>query len=58
MLHMQVNGEDLAGVLGGEVTHSHFHSGRGDPFVIILGFSKLKDTDVSGSFLWIHSLKS
>jgi len=48
MLYMQVNGEDLAGVLGGEVTHTNYHSGRGDPFVIILEFTKPKDMDASG----------
>lgn len=50
MLHMQVNGEDLAGVVGGEVAHSNYHSGRGEPFVIILEFTKPKDMDtVSGT---------
>lgn len=49
MLHMQVNGEDLAGVVGGEVAHSNYHSGRGEPFVIILEFTKLKDMDGSGT---------
>lgn len=40
MLHMQVNGEDLAGVMGGEVAHTNFLSGVGEPYVLFLEFTK------------------
>jgi len=56
VLCLQVNNEDFAGVLVGEMDHLHFHSDRRDPFVIILEFSKLKDTDVSSRFPWSASL--
>lgn len=48
MLHMQINGDDLAGVVGGDVAHSNFYSSHGEPFVITLEFIKHKDTNVSG----------
>lgn len=49
MLYMQVNGDDLAGIVGGEVAHSNFHSSSGEPYVIILAFTKPKETNVSGT---------
>ena len=33
--------------MGGEVAHSNFHSSNGEPYVIILEFTKPKDTNVS-----------
>lgn len=49
MLRMQVNGDDLAGIVGGEIAHSNFHSSRGEPYVIILEFTKPKETHASGT---------
>lgn len=40
MLHIQVNDVDLAEVLGGEVAHSNYYSGNGEPYVLILKFKK------------------
>ena len=49
MLRMQVNGENLAGIVGGEVAHANFHSSRGEPYVIILEFTKPKERKPSGT---------
>lgn len=49
LLNLQVNGEDLAGVVGGEVTHTNYHSGPGEPYVIILEFTKPRDMDGPGT---------
>lgn len=37
---MQVNGEDLTGVLGGEVTLKSKYYGPAEPFVLFLEFIK------------------
>lgn len=37
---MQVNGDDLAGVLGGEAAHTNYFSGVGEPFILLLEFTK------------------
>ncbi|KAG0563617.1 hypothetical protein KC19_8G045600 [Ceratodon purpureus] len=42
-VEIRVNGENLAGIVGGEVAHANFHSSRGEPYVIILEFTKPKE---------------
>lgn len=37
---MQVNGDDLAGVVGGEVALTNYFSGVGEPYVLKLNFMK------------------
>ena len=51
---VQVNDVDLAGVLGGEVAHSNYYSGTGEPYVLIL---KLKKNIVTpGTYNFRHGL--
>jgi hypothetical protein len=53
------------GCWGGELGHSNYHSGRGEPFVIILEFTVPKDMDGSGNsnllfrldMVWILALE-
>lgn len=40
MLYMQVNGDDLVGVLGGEVVYINYFLGVGEFFILFLEFIK------------------
>ena len=37
---MQVNGVNLAEVLGGEVAHTNYFSGNGKPYILTLEFTR------------------
>lgn len=41
---MQVNGINLAEVLGGEVAHTNYYSGNGKPYVLILKLTRNRTT--------------